>query len=133
MLHTRISAVRADRTFVRHGLREVDAGVLEAIDTRENLRPDHATQRFVSRIRAAVVDMPRLYCRDDAVRIECDERVTKSPLVAMSARRHVLGTCFHPLYRTTTRFLGCQRADRHLRIAGDLDSKTSPDVESFNA
>ena len=36
---------------------KVDTGVLEAIDTGKNLRPDHAPKRFIARICAAIVDM----------------------------------------------------------------------------
>ena len=57
MLHARISAIGADWTLIRDRLREVDACILEAIDTGEHLRPDHASQRLVAWVCTAIIDM----------------------------------------------------------------------------
>jgi hypothetical protein len=85
MLHARVSAIRADGTFIRDCLAEIDASILESIDPAENLRPDHATQRLIARVSAAVINVARGEGGDDAVFVESDTRVAEGALVAMGA------------------------------------------------
>src|SRR6266513_1833574 len=59
MLHAGISAIGTDGAFVGYCLTEINAGILEAIYAGKNLRPDHAPEWLVSRICAAIVDVPR--------------------------------------------------------------------------
>ena len=132
VLHARIAAIGADRTLVGDRLREIDAGILETIDAGKHLRPDHAAQRLVARISAAIVDMPRVNRGDDAILVQRDAGVAKGPFVAVRARSHVLGARFHPLDGTPASLLRSQRADRHLRIARDLDAEAAADVGSLD-
>ena len=49
------AAVRANRTLVGDRLREIDTGILEPINARKNLRPNHAPKRLVARKGSAIV------------------------------------------------------------------------------
>ena len=91
VLHARIAAIGADGTLVGDDLREVDAQIFQAIGCRRDLRPDDAAQRLIARISAAVVDVPRVDGKDDAVLVERDARVAEGALVAVRAGGHVLG------------------------------------------
>src|SRR6266851_4040159 len=105
MLHAGIAAVWSDWAFIGYRLSEINARVLEAIHAGEDLRPDHATERLVTRIRAAIVNVPRGNGSDHAALIERDPRITESAFIAVSAGGHVLGTCFHPFDRPSTSLL----------------------------
>ncbi len=133
MLHARVSAIRADGTLVGDRLREIDARVLEAIDARKNLRPDHAPERLVARKGSAVVVVLGIDGGNDAVLVESDARIAEGAFVAVGARNHVFGASLDPLNGTAAGFLGGQGADRHLRIAGDLDAEAAADVEGLDA
>ena len=133
VLHAGVAAIGADRTFVGDRLREIDARILEAINAGKHLRPDHAAQRLVARIGAAVVDVAGREGGDHAVLVEGDSSVAESSLIAVGARSDVLGARFHPLDRASAGFSRGQRAHRHLRIAGDLDAEAAADVGSLDA
>src|SRR6266481_1628434 len=132
VLHARVSAIGAYGTFVGDRLPEIDASVLETIYTTENLRPDHAAQRLIARVGTAVVDMARVDGGDDTLFVEGDARVSKSALVAVSARNHVLGAGFDPLDGPPTGLFRRQSADGHLRVTRNLDAEAASDVESLN-
>src|SRR5260370_10133024 len=133
MLHARIAPIGADRAFVGDCLGKVNACILEAVDTWENLGPDDASQWFIAGIGSAVVDVARRDCADHTFVVQCDARVTKSAFVAVSAGSHVLGARFNPLDRTPPGLLRSQRTYSHLRITGDLDAEAAPDVEGLHA
>src|SRR5258708_29541401 len=132
VLHARVSAIGAYGTLVGDGLPEIDASVLEPIHATENLRPDHAAQRLIARVGTAVVDVSRVDRRDDAILVEGHACVSKSPLVAVSARNHVLGAGFDPLDGPSTGLFRRQSADRHLRRTRDFDPEAASAVESLN-
>ena len=128
MLHARIAAVRADGTLVRDHLGEIDAQVFQAVGRGRHLRPDHAAQRLVARISAAIVNVPGIDGENNAVFVERHARVAERPLVAMRARYHVLGARLRPLDGRAVGLARSQRAYRHLRIVRDLDAKAAADV-----
>src|SRR6266446_9768733 len=86
MLHSRIAAIRANRTFVRYRLAEIDAGIPEAVHAGKHLRPDHAAQWLIARISTTIIDVARINCGDNAVLIERHACVTERSLVAVCAR-----------------------------------------------
>src|SRR5438876_11161589 len=59
VLHPGVSAVWTDGAYVGYCLTEINAGILEAIYAGKNLRRDHAPDRLVVRICAAIVDVAR--------------------------------------------------------------------------
>src|SRR6266436_1427273 len=128
MLHAGIATVRADGALVGDRLGEVDPGILEAIDSGHNLRPDDTPQRLIARISAAIIDMARRDGGDVAIFVQRYPGIAERPVIAVRARSHVLGARFHPLDGTSASLFRSQRADRHLRIAGDLDSETAANV-----
>ena len=132
VLHPRIAAIRANRTLVRYRLAEIDARIPEAVDAGKNLRPDHAAQWLIARIGTAIINVAGVDCHDDSVFVQSDTRVAECPLVAVCARDVVLGARLDPLHRAAARFFRRQRANRHLRVTGDLDPKAAADVESLN-
>src|ERR1700751_1739205 len=133
MLHARIATIGAYGTFIRDRLAEIDAGILETVNTREYLGPDHASEWLVAGIGAAIVDVAGRDRGDHAVLVECDPRVAGSALVAVGARGHWLGTRLDPLNRTAAPFSGGEGAYRHLRLAGDLEAKPAADIEGLDA
>ena len=133
MLHARVAAVRTDGTLIGHSLREINACILEPVDSRKDLRPDDAPQRLVTRVGTAVIDVPRSDRGDDAIFIQRNSRITECTLVAVSAGRHVLGAGLDPFNRASSGLLGRQGAHRHLRIAGNLDSEAAANIERLNA
>src|SRR6266404_5754552 len=132
VLHARITPIGANRTLVGDGLPEIDASVLEPIHATENLRPDHAAQRLIARVGTAVVDMARVDGGDDTLFVEGDARVSKSALVAVSARNHVLGAGFDPLDGPPTGLFRRQSADGHLRVTRNLDAEAASDIERLH-
>src|SRR5713226_7859513 len=133
MLHPRIAAVRADGTLVGDGLREIDTRILETVDAGKDLCPNHATERLVAGIRAAVVDVPRSDPCDNSVPIEGHARVAKRALVPVGAGNVVLRACFDPFHGPSAGLFRCQRARGHLRIGSDFDAEAAADVESLYA
>src|SRR5438094_9082191 len=133
VLHPGVSAVWTHRAFVGHSLAEVNARVLESIHPGKDLSPDHAAERFIARISAAIVDVPRDNRSNHAVSIQPNPGVAKSSFISMRARGHVLGARFHPLYRVSSGFLRSHRTDCHLRVAGDLDAKAATDIRGLHA
>src|SRR5208282_3061449 len=133
VLHARVSAIGTDRTFIRDRLGEIDACILEAIDSGKHLRPDHTTQRLVARICAAVINMSRYEPGDNTVFIKRNSGVAESPFVAVSARSNVFRARLHPLDRPSSGFLRSQRTHCHLGVVRDLNSETAADVECFDA
>src|SRR6267378_5247782 len=133
MLHARIAPIGANWAFVGDGLGEVNACILEAVDTGEDLGPDDASQWFVAWIGSAVVNVARRDRGDHTFVVQRDARVTKSAFVAVSARSHVLGAGFNPLDRTPPGLLRSQRTYSHLRITGDLDAEAAADIEGLDA
>src|SRR6266568_973532 len=108
MLHPRIAAVWADGTLVGDGLREIDTRILETVDAGKDLCPNHATERLVARVRAAVVDVPRSDPCDNSVPIEGHARVAKRALVPVGAGNVVLRACFDPFHRPPAGLFRCQ-------------------------
>ena len=106
---------------------------LKPIRCRRDLRPDDAAQRLIARISAAVVDVPRVDGKNDAVLVERDAGVAEGALVAVRARGHVLGARLRPLDGRALSFARSQRADRHLRIVGDLDAEAAANVVCLHA
>src|SRR5580698_9569435 len=104
MLHTGVPAVGADGAFVGDGLREINAGILEAIHAGKYLRPNDAAQRFVARIGAAIVNVARGDGSDHTVLVEGDAGVAESSLVAVGARSDVFGPRLHPFHRASVSF-----------------------------
>lgn len=70
VLHARVAAVGPARRLVGADLREVDAHVAPAVAAGRHLRPDDAAERLVSRVRATVVDHPRVEAEHRAVALE---------------------------------------------------------------
>ena len=97
------------------------------------LRPDDAAQRLVTRVSAAIVDMPGIDREDNAVFVECHARVAKRAFVAVRARGHMLGARLRPLDGRAVSFARGQRADRHLRVVGDLDAEAAADIVRLHA
>ena len=128
MLHPRIAAIGPDRTLVAANLRHVEAHIPQAVCAGQNLRPDNAAERFVTRVGATIVHVAGFDGLDDAVFVERDARVEKCALIAVRARQHVLGACLGPLHGPPADFSGSQRAKRHVRIIGDLDAEAATDV-----
>src|SRR5277367_2109446 len=128
VLHARVSAIGADWTFIRDRLSEVDPRILKAIHSRKYLRPDHASQRLVARISAAIINMSRDQAGDHTVLIKRDPGIAEGPFIAMGARRNVFGARLHPFHRSSASLLRSQRAYRHLGIARNLDAKAAADV-----
>src|SRR5260370_34346444 len=108
------------------------AGVLETVHARETLRPDNATEGLVAGIRSAIVDMSRGDGGNHSIFVEGHAGVAKGAFIAVRAGGIVLGPCFDPLHGSATCFLGCERARRHLRIAGDFDTEAAADVERLH-
>src|SRR5215470_4244796 len=133
MLHARISAVWPNRALICHGLGEINAGVLESINARKYLRPNHTAKRLITRIATAIVDVQGSNRSDDAILIERNLRVAERSLIAVGTRGHVLRARLHPLDRASPGFLGSQRADRHLRVTRDLDAEAATDIGGFHA
>src|SRR2546425_12621857 len=104
MLHAGISAIGTDGAFVGYCLTEINAGILEAIYAGKNLRPDHAPEWLVSRICAAIVDVPRDNRSNHAVSFQRNPGVPKSSFFFLRARGHVPGAGFHPPYRVSSCF-----------------------------
>src|SRR5207245_11468314 len=98
MLHAGISAIGTDGAFVGYCLTEINAGILEAIYAGKNLRPDHAPEWLVSRICAAIVDVPRDNRSNHAGSIQRNPGFAKSSFISMRPRSPVLGPPFPPLY-----------------------------------
>src|SRR5713226_6861909 len=94
MLHAGIATVRADGALVGDRLGEVDPGILEAIDSGKNLRPDDTPQRLIARISAAIIDMARRDGGDDAIFVQRYPGIAERPFIAVRARSHVLGARF---------------------------------------
>src|SRR5437879_12536490 len=105
MLHAGISAIGTDGAFVGYCLTEINAGILEAIYPGKNLRPDHAPEWLVSRICAAIVDVPRDNRSNHAVSMQRNPAVAKRSFSSMPARGHVLGAGFRPLDRVRSGLL----------------------------
>src|SRR5713226_2601084 len=133
MLLSLIAAIRANWTFIRYRLAEIDAGIPEAVDAGKNLRPDHAAQGLITWISTTIIDMARINCGDDSILIQRHARVTERPFVAVRTRDVVLGTSLDPLHRAATGFFRCKRANRHLRITGDLDPEAAADIKCLDA
>src|SRR5882724_725355 len=133
MLHAGIAAIGADRALVGYGLTEIDASILESIDTRKHLRPDYAAERFVARIGAAIIDVPRIDGGDYAVFVERDASIAEGSFVAVRAGNVVLGARFDPLDGAATSLFRGEGADCHLRVRGDFDAETSADIEGLHA
>src|SRR5260370_3674595 len=131
MLHARIASIGANWAFVSDCLGKVNACILEAVDTWENLGPDDASQWFIAGIGSAIVNVARRDRGDHTLLVQCDARVTKSAFVAMSARGHVLGAGFNPLDGTPPALLRSQPTYGHLRLVGDLYADAPPDIEGF--
>ena len=134
MLHTRVAAIRSHWTFVCDRLHEINARVLEAINSRKDLRPNHAAQWLITRVCPTVINVAGRQRGDDAVVVEGDSCVTECPpslpwaLEVMCSERvstHLIG--LPPV------FFEAQRANRHLRIAGDLDAKTAANIGGLYA
>src|SRR2546426_11497116 len=100
MLHAGISAIGTDGAFVGYCLTEINAGILEAIYAGKNLRPDHAPEWLVSRICAAIVDVPRDNRSNHAGSIQRNPGVAKRWFIFIRARGHMLSSCFDPLCPT---------------------------------
>src|SRR6266436_2706422 len=132
MLHSRIAAIRANRTFVRYRLAEIDAGIPEAVHAGKHLRPDHAAQRLISWIGTAIIDVARVDCGDNTILIQRHPCVTECSLVAVRTRDVVLGASFDPFDRAPTGLSPCERANRHLRITGDLDPEAAADIKCLD-
>src|SRR6266478_8925807 len=133
MLHSRIAAIRANRTFVRYRLAEIDAGIPEAVHAGKYLSPDHAAQGLVTRISTAIIDVARIDCSDNTILIQRNPCVTECSLVAVRTRDIVLGASLDPLHRAATSFFRCKGANRHLRITGDLDAEAAADIKCLDA
>src|SRR4051812_31556509 len=133
VLHARISTIGTDGTLIRDDLSEIDARILEPVDARKDLRPDHATERLIARVSAAVVKVSRLNAGDHAIRVQGDTRIEERTLVPVRARLHVLGTSLCPLDGLTAGFGGGESAQRHLGIIRDLDAKATADIERLAA
>src|SRR5215467_3321478 len=97
LLHPRVSAVGPHRALVRHDLGEIDAHVPDPVYTWKHLCPDNATQRLVTRVRAAVVYMARIDGGDHTLFIQSHAGVVEGPLVTMGAGLHMFGAGFGPL------------------------------------
>ena len=128
LLHARIPAVRHDRARVRDSLREVDTHVAQAIRRRQHLRPDHAAERLVARVRTAVVDMPRAHGGEDTIRIQRNLGVEVGAFVAMTRGEHVLRANLRPLHAPAVAFLRRERGQRHIDVVPDLVAETAADV-----
>jgi len=114
-------------------LAEIDAGIPEAVHAGKYLSPDHAAQGLVTRISTAIIDVARIDCSDNAVLIERHPCVTECSLVAVRTRDVVLGASFDPFDGAPTGFFRCKRANRHLRITGDLDAEAAADIKCLDA
>src|ERR1700674_1309979 len=97
MLHARIAPIGAHRACVRDRLGKVNARILEAVDTGENLGADDASQRFIAWIGSAVVNVARADRGDHTLVVQCGVCVTKTAVVTMSPQRDVLGARLNPL------------------------------------
>src|SRR5690349_21407515 len=103
LLHARIPAIRPNRALIRHHLVHVDANVLDAIRSRQHLRPDNTAERLISWISAAIIHMTRVDRCDHSVFVQSYARVEKRALVSVSASLHVFGPRFRPFDRTPAR------------------------------
>src|SRR6266852_5622826 len=97
MLHPRVATVWSHGTFVGYRLAEIDARIPEAVNTRKNLCPDHATEGLIARIGTTIINVARVDRGDDAIFVQCHSRVAEGPLVAVRARDDVLGARLYPL------------------------------------
>src|SRR5260370_41952932 len=100
VLHAGIAAVRTHRTLICDCLGEIDAGILQAIDSGKNLGPDGAPQWLVARIRPAIIDMPRHDGGDNTVLVQRNPSIAERPFITVRTGNYVLAACFHPLDRT---------------------------------
>src|SRR5262249_33662437 len=132
MLHARVSTVRANRAFIGHSLRKLDACILEAVNSRKHLRPDHASQRFIARICATIIDVARRNRSNNTFLVEGYTGIAECPFISMCARSHVLRPCLHPFYWTPPRLLRRQRTHGHLWVARNLDAEASTDIERLH-
>ena len=94
--------------------------------------PNHAAERLIPRKPAAIVNVFRIDCQNNAVLVQRRARVEKHTFVAVRARLHVLDARLDPLHPTPARFARSQSTNRHVRIACNLDPEAAANVETLH-
>ena len=110
----------------------VNANILHTVCGGKHLRPNHATERLVAREGAAIVDVFRINRQDDPVFVQRDASIKERAFVAVRARLHMLDARLGPFHRASPSLARCQRTDRHVRIACNLDAEAAANVETLH-